>query len=139
MSIQATWEPKDAAAEGASATACEILLPGGALIADVDPRPGEAALRPSPHDLLDAALAACTTLTLELYSQRKGYALRQIRVQVKHAQSEGVYRMTRTIQVFGALTDEQRASLLRVAEACPVHKTLVGDIHIETHLDADVL
>jgi putative redox protein len=138
MSIQAQWK-SDGGLPATSPTACAVTLASGPLVVDVDAKPGEAAERPSPHDLLDAALAACTTLTLELYSQRKGFDVRQIDVQVTHTHEAGAYRLARTIQVFGALTDDQRAALLRVAEACPVHKTLSGDIHIETRLEAEVL
>lgn len=131
--IQAQWNSER------GVTACEVALPGGLLSVDIDAKPGEAATAPSPHDLLDAALAACTTLTLELYAQRKAMEVRQIDVKVTHSHAAGAYRMQRSIQVFGPLTDDQRAALLRVAEACPVHKTLVGDIQIDTHLVADVL
>lgn len=133
MTIQAQWNSER------GVTACEVALPGGLLAVDIDAKPTEVASHPSPHDLLDAALAACTTLTLELYAQRKAYEIRQIDVKVTHTHEAGVYRMRRSIQVFGALTDDQRAALLRVAEACPVHKTLVGDIQIDTHLEADAL
>jgi putative redox protein len=49
-----------------------------------------------------------------------------------HAQ--GAYRLERKISVEGELTAEQRAALLRVAQACPVYKTLTGDIAVNTSL-----
>lgn len=45
---------------------------------------------PSPHDLLDAALASCTALTLRLYAARKGIALRGLRVSVTHETVAGL-------------------------------------------------
>ena len=39
------------------------------------------------------------------------------------------------VSVEGDLTAEQKAAVLRVAQACPVHKTLTGDIAIDASLD----
>lgn len=87
---------------------------------------------PSPHDLLDAALASCTALTLRLYAARKGIALRGLRVSVTHETVAGVYRMARQLEIDADLTDAERSTLLRVADACPVHKTLSGEMAITT-------
>ena len=59
-------------------------------------------------------------------------AVAQLRVEVSHAKSGTQNVMTRSIQVSGTLTDDERASLLRVAEACPVHKTLTTGSSIVT-------
>lgn len=123
--VIAHWSPASAA------THCEVTLPKGNLQVDLDAAAG-GGQHPSPHDLLDAALAACTTLTLELYIKRKGMAVSSVRVEVDHVQEAGVYRLSRRVEVAGDLTDDQRASLLRIAEACPVHKTLSGTIAIDT-------
>ena len=40
----------------------------------------------------------------------------------------------RQITLQGDLDDEQRQRLLQVAEACPVHKLLAGEVHIQTAL-----
>ncbi|GAA4325683.1 OsmC family protein [Pigmentiphaga soli] len=125
MTTQAQW----AAASGK--TACEVTFDHGWLVADLDAEAG-GGRHPAPHDLLDAALAACTTLTLELYIKRKGFDVDSLRVEVAHAKGADGYRMTRTIHVAGRLSDEQKAAVLRIAEACPVHKTLTGKIAIVT-------
>ncbi len=87
---------------------------------------------PTPHEILDAALASCTALTLQLYVKHKGWAVGRVDVTVSHEHVQGVYRMALQIGVEGELSAEQRAALLRVAQACPVHKTLMGDIAIDT-------
>ncbi|RZI83120.1 MAG: OsmC family peroxiredoxin [Rubrivivax sp.] len=125
--VIAHWTP------ATGSTHCEVTLQKGTLLVDVDAAAG-GGHHPSPHDLLDSALAACTTLTLELYIQRKGMAVSSIRVEVDHVQEGGVYRLSRRVEVTGDLSDDQRASLLRIAEACPVHKTLSGTIAIDTVL-----
>jgi putative redox protein len=38
----------------------------------------------------------------------------------------------RIITLEGALTEEQRAKLLEIAERCPVHQTLQGKIQVNT-------
>jgi len=55
-------------------------------------------------------------------------------VAATHKHAQGVYRLERQISVEGDLTDEQRTAVLRVAQACPVYKTLTGDIAINTSL-----
>ena len=40
--------------------------------------------------------------------------------------------IVRRIHLEGALSDEQRAQLLKVAEACPMHKLLTGEVRIAT-------
>lgn len=85
-----------------------------------------------PHDLLAAALGACTALTLNMYAQRKGFDLQKVDVKVEHAEREGTYVFTRYIDYHGNLDAEQKASLTVIANKCPVHKTLSGEIRIIT-------
>lgn len=99
---------------------------------------------PTPYDYLDAALGSCTSLTLRLYADRKGYALDEVRVDVtndrRHAkdceecehESGRIHVFDRTIHLTGDLTDEQRDDLVRIADRCPVHKTLEGQIEVHT-------
>lgn len=112
-------------------THCQVTLDQGSLLVDLDAAAG-GGRHPTPHDLLDASLAACTTLTLELYIKRKGLPVSDISVEVVHVQDAGVYRLSRRVKVTGELSGEQRASLLRIAQACPVHKTLSGTVSIDT-------
>ncbi len=133
MNVQASWSPAD------GRTACEVAFENGSMRVDLDPPQGDVEL-PSPHDVLHAALAACTTLTLQLYVKRKGWAVERLQVEVGHAapaagDSSRAYAIERTVRVAGTLDDAQRASLLRIAEACPIHKTLVGEITVATRVE----
>lgn len=87
---------------------------------------------PEPHDILAAALAACTALTVTLYAKRKGMALDDVQVAIDHGQQDGAYELRRHITFVGQLSEEERARLLDIANKCPVHKTLSGTIRIQT-------
>jgi putative redox protein len=82
---------------------------------------------PTPHDLYDAALAACKALTVLWYAKRKRLPVEDIEVTVARDDSgerNGLYRLSATLAVTGALTDSQRQELLDVAGKCPVHKLM---------------
>ena len=88
----------------------------------------------SPHEFLLAALGTCTSMTLKLYADRKGWPLHKVEVRVTGEKRDGVHVMQRTITLEGELDAEQRARLKEIAEKCPVHQTLTGQIRIETEL-----
>jgi putative redox protein len=125
MHTQAQWR----SADGASAS--KVQFERAAIDVDLDVEAGGSGL-PAPHDLLDAALAACTTLTLQLYIKRKAWPVNEIKVEVSHAKGERGHVMSRRISIDGTLDAEQYAALARIADACPVHKTLVGQVDIVT-------
>jgi len=102
------------------------------ILTDVGPASGGEDSGPAPHDLLAAALAACTSLTVNLYAKRKGYALDEVRVGIRHGQEGDAYALHRTIDYLGALSDDEKTRLTEIANKCPVHKTLSGRIAITT-------
>ena len=89
---------------------------------------------PTPHELLAAALACCTAMTLRVYSKRKQWPLTDCEVTVAIDHIEGVSVFSRKIKLVGSLDEEQHARLLKIADACPVHKTLSAQIEIRTEL-----
>lgn len=95
---------------------------------------GGLATGPNPFDLLEAALAGCTLMTLRLYAERKGWPLDGIRVHVTHRKGVGGERdrFERELEL-GDVTDEQRERLLEIAQRCPVHLLLErgADVSIE--------
>ena len=81
---------------------------------------------PNPYNLLSAALGACTTMTIRLYAERKGWPLTHVQTAVRHARGNLPARdsFTLEIRLEGGLDDAQRARLMEIAERCPVHLTL---------------
>lgn len=98
----------------------------------------------SPYGFVSAGLGACTSMTLRMYARRKGWPLEHISVDVSHDKvhaqdaragaSEKIDRFQRIIKLRGPLSDEQRQTLLEIADKCPVHRTLERSNQIETRL-----
>lgn len=104
------------------------------LIADVPVALGGDDAGLEPHDLLDAALGACTALTVTMVAHRKQMPLTDVRVEVTRDESDSIYRLRRNIELVGDLTPDQRSYLLGIANKCPVHKALQKKFEIETEL-----
>jgi putative redox protein len=84
-----------------------------------------------PHDLLEAALATCVSMTVRMYAEHHGIPLRGVtaNVSLDRGADEAVFRYD--VELDGDLTTEQRARLLRAAAACPVRRTLSKRIRFE--------
>lgn len=87
---------------------------------------------PEPHDLLAASLAACTAITVGMYAKRRNMDLQDIDVRVEHGQQGDAYQFTRRIRYIGGLSAEDQQRLTDIANKCPVHKTLQGQMRIVT-------
>jgi putative redox protein len=104
------------------------------LVADEPLEVGGKNLGPGPGEFLMIALATCTAITLRMYANRKQWPVEKIKVEVSAEVIAKTTIFTRTIYAEGTLDEEQRARLLQIANACPVHKTLTNPIEIKTHI-----
>jgi putative redox protein len=115
----------------------QVLVSAGParFVADEPVEIGGLALGPTPHDLVCAGLAACTTQTLRLYAKRKVWSLEAVTVKVTHRRdlaAKPVDIFDRVITLAGDLDETQRARLMEIADLCPVHKLLTGGAAVLT-------
>lgn len=124
----------------------DVSAGGHHLLADEPTSYGGDYLGPTPYQLVSAGLGACTSMTIRMYANRQDIPLTHVQVDVSHdkihaedcshcEQTSGkVDRFVRKITLSGELSDEQRQRLLEIADRCPVHRTLEGEIDIVTEL-----
>lgn len=86
---------------------------------------------PTPQETLLAALGACEAITLRMYASRKGWPLRDAKVHLTASFVEGVYVIRRQLALEGDLDDGQRARLHEIANRCPVHRAITGEVRVE--------
>ncbi len=116
------------------------------LVADEPRSVGGTNAGPSPYDLLSASLATCTSMTLHMYAAHKKLDLESVTVRVKHGKihavdcedcesdSGRIDEFQRSIALQGGLSETQRQRVLEIADRCPVHRTLEGEIKIRSKL-----
>ncbi len=131
---------------GAIGYRTEVISAGHRMLADEPASVGGSNLGPTPYGLLASALASCTTMTLRMYADRKKLDLKSVSVSVTHAKihatdcgdcessSGRIDEFQRELTLEGELTDEQRQRLLEIADMCPVHRTLHGEVKVRTNL-----
>jgi len=90
----------------------------------------------SPMELLASALAACTSATVKMYADRKDWDLQEakIEIELEYIKEENKTVINRKLNFIGKLDETQKARLLAIANACPVHKMLSNPIEINSQL-----
>ncbi|MFN4764254.1 alpha/beta fold hydrolase [Gillisia sp. Q332] len=116
------------------------------LVADEPVEAGGNDFGPDPYQLLAAGLAACTSMTIQMYARRKKWDLETVETHINHSKSYAVDcedcenssakidTFEREIVLTGALDEKQKKRILQIADKCPVHKTLHEKVQIITTL-----
>src|SRR6185369_17348749 len=94
------------------------------LVADLPADEGGQDAGPSAHELLLAALGACTAMTVQWAAQHRGLALKHVDVQLTQSRTPNGHLFRRLLTITGDLDDAARAHLQHAAESCPVARTL---------------
>ncbi|MBX9721215.1 MAG: OsmC family protein [Candidatus Obscuribacterales bacterium] len=112
-------------------------------IADAGKEIGGNETGPNPHDMMLAALGTCTSMTLKVFSEKRGWKLDEVKVTLNeemvedpNAPGKKMFKITRDIQVKGDLSQEQIDTLKTIADKCPIHKLLVESKQILTNLES---
>ena len=144
QNLEVTLENEVAARTVAGRFRTELNVAGHPLVADEPKSVGGTAAGPTPYDLLSAALASCTTMTLMMYARHKGIDLDAVTVRVRHDKIHAkdcedcetaagrIDEFLREIVIDGGLSDEQRQRMLEIADRCPVHRTLHAEVKVRT-------
>jgi len=110
---------------------------GHTWLADEPLEVGGGNVGPSPERLILGSLGTCTAITVKMVAARRNWPLTGIRVELQlnpDGKPESGNDIIRRVFLEGGLSEEQRAQLLKIANACPMHKLLTGEIRIHTDL-----
>src|ERR1700758_3360630 len=118
------------------------------LLADEPTDAGGTDAGPNPYELVMAALGACTSMTVQMYAERRQWPLEKVQVHLTFSRIHAVNcddcnrrkgivnRIEKEITLMGELSEIQRQRLLHVANNCPVHRVLDSAIEISSTLNA---
>lgn len=116
------------------------------LTADEPKKSGGNDFGPNPYDYVASGLAACTSMTMQMYANHKKWDLQNVTVHINHSKEHAedcqncedskskIDTFTKYIAVEGDLSKKQRNRLMEIADRCPVHRTLTSEIRIVSHL-----
>ena len=89
---------------------------------------------PTPVEYLLTAIGGCVSITLRMYSERKGWDVGKITVNISQKEEktpEGIKKsLVEEISFENEITEDQRKRLLVIAGKCPVAKMVKGETEI---------
>ena len=107
------------------------------VIVDEQAEHGGADEGPSPQELLAAAVASCTAVTIEMYADRKGWDIGQLEVECDYSRPErgSPTQFNLVLRLPDSCTEEQVEKLSAIAAKCPVHRALEGESLFEERIE----
>lgn len=99
---------------------------------------------PDPYDLMLMSLGSCTVMTVKMYARRKEWPVEDLYVELRHNKrhatdcdnceenSSKIDTIEKELIVKGDLDQEQLNKLLDISKKCPVHRTLLSEVTIES-------
>ena len=87
-----------------------------------------------PFGLLLSSLGSCTVITLRMYIDRKMWVVDEIYIELEVFAVPDGHLIESKLRFKGDITPEQTERLLQIADACPIHKMLAGNIIMETKI-----
>lgn len=96
------------------------------------------------YELLLASIGACKAITMRMYAQRKNFPLKDIKVNLRHSKiiaadctdsktKEGkIDKIDIEVELTGDLSDAQKSRILEIGERCPVQRSIMSEIIINT-------
>ncbi|MFF4346019.1 OsmC family protein [Streptomyces sp. NPDC001530] len=102
-----------------------------------EPVPFSTDTGPTPVELLLAGLGACTSMTVRMYAERKGWELTGIEVSARTERRVGSHeQIVKDVEITGDLDAEQIDRLADIAERCPVQRMLGDSVDVHTRFTA---
>ncbi len=135
-----------ASLDGADGFTTQMKVGNHYMVADEPESYGGNDFGPSPYELVSAGLSACTAMTIQMYSKRKGWIVNNVEVHTSYSKSHAedcencesnsakIDTFHREIRLTGDLDDKQKARIMQIADKCPVHKTLHSETQVISSL-----
>ncbi|MBV6477447.1 MAG: hypothetical protein HGGPFJEG_00186 [Ignavibacteria bacterium] len=96
------------------------------------------------YELLLASLGTCKAITMRMYANRKNFPLKDVKINLKHykinaADCDGcktkegkIDKIDIEVEITGDLSEAQKARILEIGEKCPVQRTILSEVIINT-------
>lgn len=88
-----------------------------------------------PFGLLLSSLGSCTIITLRMYVERKMWVVDEINIELEVFATPDGHLIESKLSFKGDLNPEQTQRLLQIADSCPIHKLLAGNITMKTVIE----
>jgi len=106
------------------------------MLVDERPARGGADAGPMPFEYLLSSLGACTSITLRMYAQRKGWNIGTVSVSLAMRRGQDGDKVERRVSLSAPVTAEQQAKLLEVCDKTPVTLAVRPGVPIHTTFQA---